>query len=327
MKKNEIEKIITEINSEIKSLEKSKKIHSYIFEPKKPNKLLLKKNEKPHFFLIENGAITLLKLIPLSLLVFFTVGYDLELTLKISLILLLIILTYDYFAKFATKVKLYKTNKEFNFNQKIKFENDTILYNEKFEEYLKRKENILKYNSEIDNKIKVLKDDVLIQYEELTKDMSISQKLYEELEVGLIDFEKMNKRLDNKGLNVDENKNEINFAERKNIVLEYILKQSSEKQKIIYDLFKEIQKVQNSNLLLDEKRSEIKKIIWSNQSAKNKLIIGGLLGTMIGLMVFGTGGIGIVGLGTGIGLSGFLTGTIGGVLVSSIIQNFENKSK
>ena len=92
-------------------------------------------------------------------------------------------------------------------------------------------------------------------------------------------------------------------------------------------MFKEIQKVQNSNLLLDEKRSEIKKIIWSNQSAKNKLIIGGLLGTMIGLMVFGTGGIGIVGLGTGIGLSGFLTGTIGGVLVSSIIQNFENKSK
>lgn len=55
-----------------------------------------------------------------------------------------------------------------------------------------------------------------------------------------------------------------------------------------------------------------------------KLSIGAALGTLIGLMIFGTGGMVIVALGSGIGVWGFLAGTTSGVLISSIIQNFEN---
>jgi len=42
-------------------------------------------------------------------------------------------------------------------------------------------------------------------------------------------------------------------------------------------------------------------------------------------LIFGSGGIGIAGLGGAVGIWGGLAGTVGGILISSLIQNFEKK--
>lgn len=98
----------------------------------------------------------------------------------------------------------------------------------------------------------------------------------------------------------------------------------SQKNKLV-DLLREVQKIQNSNLDRNEKISKIKNELWTKHSPKTKLLIGGFLGTIFGFAVFGTGGIGIAALGSATGIWGFLAGTTGGVLVSSLIQNFEKK--
>lgn len=107
----------------------------------------------------------------------------------------------------------------------------------------------------------------------------------------------------------------------------YIKKLSSKQRDKILSLLRAVHEVQKSDMTTGEKAHEIKKILWTNQSTESKLFIGGALGTVIGLLVFGTGGIGIVGLGGGIGVWGFLAGTTGGVLVASLIENFENENK
>ena len=109
--------------------------------------------------------------------------------------------------------------------------------------------------------------------------------------------------------------------------IDYFSKLSTKKQKKILTLLREIQEVQNSNLSFSEKTSKIKNIMWTNQSTQSKLFIGGFLGTLMGLFVFGTGGIGVAAFGGAVGIWGFLAGTAGGVLVSSLIQNFEKEKK
>lgn len=99
------------------------------------------------------------------------------------------------------------------------------------------------------------------------------------------------------------------------------------KKIFIFDLLKEVQKIQKSNLDYTEKSKKIKNILWKNQTPTGKLVVGGVLGTATGLAIFGTGGIGIAGLGSAIGIWGFLAGTTGGVLVSSLLQNYEGTSK
>ena len=99
---------------------------------------------------------------------------------------------------------------------------------------------------------------------------------------------------------------------------------ASQKSKLI-ELLREVQKIQNSNLNTNEKVSKIKNELWTKHNPKTKLLIGGFLGTIFGFAVFGTGGIGIAALGSATGIWGFLAGTTGGILVSSIIQNFEKK--
>ena len=85
-----------------------------------------------------------------------------------------------------------------------------------------------------------------------------------------------------------------------------------------------VRDIQNSELSNIEKTNRIKLQLWTNQSIKNKIIIGGLIGTLFGFVIFGTSGIGIAGLGSAIGVWGFLAGTMGGALISSLIANFEN---
>jgi uncharacterized membrane protein len=121
------------------------------------------------------------------------------------------------------------------------------------------------------------------------------------------------------------NKSESEFSNNINKGINYISKLSEKEQKRILDLLKEVQKIQKSELSTSEKAARIKQLLWTNQSIGSKLFIGGFLGTIAGLVIFGTGGIGIVGLGGAIGFWGFLAGTTGGVLIASIIENFNKK--
>jgi len=125
--------------------------------------------------------------------------------------------------------------------------------------------------------------------------------------------------------NSDSKPNDSELNERIKKGIDFISKLSSKQRKRILVLLKKVQDVQNSNLNSSQKTTEIKRILWTDQSRLSKLFIGGLLGTIGGLMIFGTGGIGIAGLGGAVGVWGFLTGTAGGVLISSLIQNFENR--
>jgi len=123
----------------------------------------------------------------------------------------------------------------------------------------------------------------------------------------------------------DSKPNDSELNERIKKGIDFISKLSRKQRERILSLLIKVQEIQNSNLNSSEKTSEIKRILWTNQSSLSKLFIGGLLGTIGGLMVFGTGGIGIAGLGGAVGIWGFLTGTAGGVLISSLIQNFEKR--
>ncbi len=105
--------------------------------------------------------------------------------------------------------------------------------------------------------------------------------------------------------------------------INYIKKLSSDKQDEIINLLKQVRTIQNSDLNKTEKKKELKKILWDNQTTSKKLLIGAFFGSLIGLFVFGTSGIGIAAFGSASGIYGFLTGTFGGTFISSIIQNFE----
>lgn len=115
--------------------------------------------------------------------------------------------------------------------------------------------------------------------------------------------------------------NEISNKIRKGI--NFLLKLSKKQRDDLLALLKEVQIIQKSNLTTEDKAKEIKKVLWSRRSVKGKLLIGAFLGTITGLVIFGTGGIGIAGLGGAVGVWGWMAGATGGVLVSSLIQNFE----
>jgi hypothetical protein len=116
------------------------------------------------------------------------------------------------------------------------------------------------------------------------------------------------------------------YNEKLKKIIQYVSKFSGQQKERLLVLLLKVQEIQKSDLSTAEKATEIKRILWKEQSTKSKLFIGGFLGTVAGLFIFGTGGIGIAGLGGAIGVWGFLAGTAGGVLVSSLIQNFEKNN-
>ncbi|RMA67702.1 hypothetical protein [Ulvibacter antarcticus] len=124
-----------------------------------------------------------------------------------------------------------------------------------------------------------------------------------------------------------EDKSDILEYEQINKGIIFLKKLSTKQRERLLGLLKKVQEIQTSELSKTEKTTEIKKVLWTDQSPRSKLFIGGFLGTIVGLMIFGTGGIGIAGLGGAIGVWGFLAGTTGGILISSIIQNFEKNNK
>ncbi|MCG9971148.1 hypothetical protein [Christiangramia crocea] len=107
----------------------------------------------------------------------------------------------------------------------------------------------------------------------------------------------------------------------------YILKLSSKHREKFISTLIEVQKIQKSNFTAQEKSRRIKIVLWNNQSPRMKLVIGGFLGTIAGLITLGTGGIGIAAAGGAIGIWGFLAGTAGGVFISAIVQIFEKDVK
>ncbi|WP_115460579.1 hypothetical protein [Winogradskyella aurantiaca] len=121
-----------------------------------------------------------------------------------------------------------------------------------------------------------------------------------------------------------KNKSQCNdFNEKLSKVIDYLKDLSNDKREELFVILRKVQDIQKSDLNTKQKTQAIKRVMWKEQSVKSKLFIGGFIGTVAGLFIFGTGGIGIAGLGGAIGIWGFLAGTAGGILVSSLVQNFE----
>lgn len=125
--------------------------------------------------------------------------------------------------------------------------------------------------------------------------------------------------------NTNKTESELSVKIQKGI--DFLLKLSKRQRVKLLGLLKEVEVIQKSDLSLEDKSKEIRKVLWSSRSVSGKLLMGAFLGTITGLIIFGTGGIGIAGLGGAIGLWGWLAGAAGGVLVSSLIQNFEKGKK
>lgn len=212
MVNDEIEGNISKLNAEICDLESSKKIQNYLFEPSIPKKSFLYKSIKPNFFLIKNGIVTLVKVLGVSVVVFLTVEFNIELTLKISVIILLLFLTYDYNIKYSKELKIFKKNEEFDLKQSIKFEEETKIYNQRIKKYYDNKiENdiILKFNSEIEEKIKIKKSEVDIHLANLEKNLDKSNSITEIIGTQLFDKNDLIKSHSNTGLNYHANENSI----------------------------------------------------------------------------------------------------------------------
>ncbi len=172
----------------------------------------------------------------------------------------------------------------------------------------------------------------LTLYEKVAKDNQLLKDRKEELQKLRISIRPLGETNIFKNSNFQKVRNNYspvepaNLVQLKKTIYSISLLPTAKKQKFI-DLLREVQKIQNSNLSSSEKGSRIKNELWEKQSPSAKLWIGAILGTLTGLAVFGTGGIGIVGLGGAVGVWGFLAGTGGGLLISSIIQNFEKKDR
>jgi hypothetical protein len=120
---------------------------------------------------------------------------------------------------------------------------------------------------------------------------------------------------------LDEYLRNINKEKIKTVNRDY----SESKKSFFLNILRNVKEIQNSNVSYPEKANLIKNELWTRHGVNGKLLIGGLFGTIFGFAIFGTGGIGIAALGGASGFWGFLAGTTGGILVSSLIQNFEKE--
>lgn len=239
MEIDEIKKNGRELNNEIQNLESAKKTPISLLEPSPPNKIFLFNSIKPNFFLLKNGIVTLLKILIVSMMAFFIVDYNIELTLKISAITLLIFLTYDYFLKYSKEVKSYMKNQELDLKQTFKFEQETILYNQKIKEYLKNEiENdfILIHNAEIDKKIKILKDEINT-LENLTKYIGKYDSVAEIDNIHSYDNADFNTRKSNRSLDYYKRKIQIKKDNRN---MEIICHNCKHKETVNLGLFVKI---------------------------------------------------------------------------------------
>ena len=205
-------------------------------------------------------------------------------------------------------------------------EEGKIVIGELFDEISKLENNNANNSQE---EIKKLKLEILRVFKSFSEKLEPYEKIVLRIELGIIALEIENEsfqRPEYRSLHTSHDNEKI---KKENISIDkainYISKLSKTKKEQVHQLLVKVKNIQDSDLSNIEKTSEIKLLLWTNQNVKNKIIIGGLIGTLFGLAIFGTGGIGIAGLGSAIGVWGFLSGTMGGILISSLIANFENE--
>ena len=125
--------------------------------------------------------------------------------------------------------------------------------------------------------------------------------------------------------NTSKTENEISVKIQKGI--DFLSKLSKKQRDKLLGLLKRVHEIQKTSLSRMDKVKKLKNIMWTRQSVKSKLLLGAFFGAISGLFIFSTGGIGITALGGGVGVWGWLASSVGGVAISSLIQNFEKDDK
>ncbi|MCY2687571.1 hypothetical protein [Salinimicrobium sp. TH3] len=303
-------------------------------EPKEPKKPYISRLTKPKFFNLPEFLITVFFI---SIFLYFPLAWIIPesffiATLLIASAISLISLGYQY----SNALERYNESKKQNETRQREYNNTFKKYRSDYLEYQRLLDNynekVDQYNQELENhkysrialesykkelikliqikpgdpdKIKYTKAILGLKYEDYLPIQSISThstatSTYYEAPKAKDDY--------------------INKA------IKYLAGLNFGKKTGILNALEEVQKIQNSNYSTAEKSQRIKRTLWTNQSPNSKLLIGGLLGAVFGLTVFGTGGIGIAALGGAMGIWGWFATAAGGVFISSLIQNFE-KSK
>tara|TARA_R110000868_G_C10789163_1_gene756137 strand:- start:99 stop:1109 length:1011 start_codon:yes stop_codon:yes gene_type:complete len=331
---HEITDIITELKARLKSIESKIVFNHSPIAPRKPHpprKDKVLTEGRPAYFqingIILNAVAWLLPIIYVQF-AFFELHFEVTaLLVGIAALVTRLIVHLKETEDFDRKTKAYNLSLK-QYEDKLRTYNiQQTKYNTDLKNYqiVKQQNDILKrekaeIQEELDSIYKILGDNKS-KLSAKEKRLYIESLINREPMIGKVnrgsynsDFEKSNS---------EPNESELNQRIKKGI--DFISKLSEKQRKRILNLLEKVQDVQKSNMESSQKTAEIKRILWTDQSSLSKLFIGGLLGTVCGLMIFGTGGIGIAGLGGAVGIWGFLTGTAGGVLVSSLIQNFEKR--
>ncbi|WP_024480412.1 hypothetical protein [Cellulophaga baltica] len=328
---------IWELKVKLKTIENKIVFNHYPIEPRRPHEP--KKNKtledgKPNFFQLNSIILNaIVWLIPVVYLQF--VFFEIEFLQTLGIVSILSFTTRLYVhikdaEEFNSKNKAYNLrlsqyqhNLHIYYNKKTKYDNDLIQYQiVRIENDILKREKA-KIEEELNSIYRILR----------ANKSNLSEKKEPLYPQSLINTKPIIGRVNRGGnydsffKNSDSKQNDSELNERIRKGSEFISNLSGKQMERVLDLLKKVQDIQKSNLNSSQKTTEIKRILWTDQSSLSKLLIGGLLGTIGGLAVFGTGGIGIAGLGGAVGVWGFLTGTAGGVLISSLIQNFEKLSE
>jgi len=245
-------------------------------------------------------------------------------TLAISLILSFIIVSFGYLKDYK-KYRLRKQDKKLKYNQYLKALENYAVKEKKFKIEWKKTMDLWKSDpgyftdEEVNTELKIL-----------IKQLYSSKDDFSAIQVKK--FNNIIQRFPVSG--IDEiifstqisSQNSDGYKEKKISNSGMITNLDSQKKQNFLNLLKKVKEIQDSQMDFNSKTQEIKRILWSEQTASAKLWIGAILGSITGFAVFGTGGVGIAALGGGIGIWGFLAGTTGGVLISSLLQNFESST-
>ncbi len=293
------------------------------FPPRKPDIYFIK---KPVYFEGTNFLRYFIILIIPAIVISYWIFNDniLQYGVLIGIIISLLGLALNYSIEYEEYKK--RVNEK---NQKLlRHENELNLFHKNIQAYeiqMEKNNKIHLQNKELYNKRNQIEDQIvetliyLYLNEEESKKMMLWLQLSFSYEYHPI-FIKF--KTSQQNLVTNKPQREMNA----NVTTNQLKNLDPQKQQKFIELLKQVQRIQQSMLSNSEKASKIKEILWTNQSTSGKLWIGAILGSLTGLAIFGTGGIGIAGLGGAVGIWGFLTGTAGGILVSSVIQNYEKRN-
>lgn len=300
------------------------------FEPIKPKKPYLSLEVKPSFLDLKDFIfLGFLVAIPVFIIWIINDNYLIP-TFIIFFIIFFSIQIYQYNTSRTSYNRKVKDNKV----KLMKYDHEVEIYKQKFETY---KRTLQVYNSAIEDYKKEYENNKPLQLaiEKHKKELSflLSPVVGDEangFKPRLRDlYKEYLPQNDDDFTNSYQNSRQHLQIPKSNDyskVINYLNKLSSDKKTDLLKILEEVKEIQNSGLSTIEKTEKIKQVLWMNRSRSSKLVIGGLLGTVFGLTIFGTGGIGVAALGGAVGIWGWLASAAGGVFISSLIQNFEKPS-